>query len=82
MHGYDPCNIWPLVHNVTPHKEQNKLNCALVFLFFIEEYDIYSKLERKLSVSEVDMLKKEVQGERIQPEPPRRSKKKVINLNN
>jgi len=35
MHGYDPCKIWPLVHLVTPQKEQSKLNCALVFLFFI-----------------------------------------------
>jgi len=35
MHGYDPCKIWPLVHQVTPQKEQSKLNCALVFLFFI-----------------------------------------------
>lgn len=44
MYGYSPCSIWDLLSNVTPQKTQSSVSCSSVFLFFIEEHNIFSRL--------------------------------------
>ena len=62
MYGYCPCNIWRLLLNITPQKNQLIFTCSLVFFFFIEEHNIFSRLDKKLANNEMDMLKKVSQG--------------------
>ena len=57
MHGYSPCDIWNMLTDSIPAKGI-KISCAHVFLFFIEDFNLYSRLERKLAKSEEEMLKR------------------------
>ena len=62
--------------DITPSKGINRLTCSLVLLYFVEEYNIYSRLERKLASNELEMLKSEAQGEGSLPQPPKKKKTK------
>lgn len=49
MYSYSPCDIWFLLAS-------EKITCGHVFLFFVEEYNIFLRLENKLTDSEHQML--------------------------
>ena len=72
MFGYQPCKIWRLLVNITAKPNQLTANCQLVYKFLIDDHNLFARLERKLAVSEEEMLRREAKEEGRRVEPPAR----------
>ncbi len=71
MYSYSPCSICFLLVD-------QKLTCAHVFLYMVEEHGLMGRLQRKLLASEAQALSREKQNEeRPLPDPIRKAKRRI-----
>ncbi len=63
MFGYSPCKIWKMLIGCSPQRDKRSISCSMVFKFLVDEYNLLSRLERKLCFSEEELLRREAKGD-------------------
>ena len=76
--SYNPCLIMNLFPKDPVH---SRLSCAIVFLYFLQEGNLYSQLENKINTSETDLLRHSSQTGTVVVKTGKKKKKKRKRIN-